>query len=59
MNRVGDGITLPLEFFYHYLGRVLTQHTTKPGGVPPGVAKKYVIEFEEQNVGVGADGTSV
>lgn len=26
-NRVGDGITLPLEFFHHYLGRFLTKDT--------------------------------
>lgn len=24
-NRVGDGITLPIEFFHHYLGRFLTK----------------------------------
>lgn len=27
-NRVGDGITLPLEFFHHYLGRFLTKNSS-------------------------------
>jgi hypothetical protein len=37
---------------------VLTQHTTKPGGVPPNMEEKHVMEFEEQNVDADDDGTS-